>query len=284
MQALLKQDAASLGRWLASQISHPDTKLESDTSTAASLGLIEQPLVECQPGLGSPAFHFSESHDAMAPEVEAVRQKLSGLKEMRAMRRVLEDMKDAVIVEAGAYDGKYTSIIVEALPSPPAAYFAFEPDPRNIERFRTRDLPAFVELVGAAIGAEDGFADMWLSSRPGREGASSSLRKPTGHLSHYPSTRFPCKARFQVRSLDSFATEKGIDRVDFLFTDIQGSERDLFAGGRSTLSGTKYWFTVAHTTAIYDGMWTRSEILNNLPGWKVVAEFRDDVLLMNTAL
>jgi hypothetical protein len=41
--------------------------------------------------------------------------------------------------------------------------------------------------------------------------------------------------------------------------------------------------TKAGATTLYDGVWTRDEILKHLPGWEVVAQYANDMLLMNTA-
>jgi FkbM family methyltransferase len=41
-------------------------------------------------------------------------------------------------------------------------------------------------------------------------------------------------------TLDSVARETQLDRIDLLWVDIQGAERDMIAGGRHALSRTRY--------------------------------------------
>lgn len=206
--------------------------------------------------------------------------------ESKKLSEVLGGLGESpTIIEAGVYAGEETKFILSALRHRHAAYYAFEADPRNIQRIRNNGYPAGVELIEAAIGREDGEIEMHLS-QGGEVTGSSSIHKPTAHLTIFPHIKYPWTHRVRMRSLDSFAAERGIQRVDFLFTDIEGAERDLIEGGRKTLERTRWWYTEfwdgVRCPLPYEGMWSKDQILAALPGWEVEACFESDMLLRNT--
>lgn len=217
------------------------------------------------------------------------------------LREVLATLPaGAVIVEGGCYDGEVTKLILAGLASPPSAYFAFEPDPRNLARVLRANLPPSVRIYAAAISDVDGEATMHLSRRGDGDGAvtgSSTLRDPTGHKEIHPDVLYPDTATVATVRLDTFAAERGIERIDLLFTDVEGSERNLIEGGAKTLANTRYWWTEAWDEAKvaaefgtdrmpYAGMWSRAELIEQLQvktgcRWDVIGDFEWDVLLIN---
>lgn len=205
--------------------------------------------------------------------------------EQRKLRKVLRTLgTSATIIEAGVYDGTETNFIADCLAHEFAAYYAFEPDPRNVQRILETVLPYGVELIEAAIGREDGETTIHPSIDHADDATSSStIRRPIRQRNQI---EYLEPHTVKIRSLDSFAAERGIERVDFLFTDIEGAERDLIEGGRETLNRTQWWYTeqwdgVKHPLP-YEGMWTKDQILAALPGWEVVHLLENDMLLRNT--
>lgn len=159
---------------------------------------------------------------------------------------------------------------------------AFEPDPRNV-------LPTMPNVTWhrKAIAAHDGRCQLILSERQvdwGTETGSSSIRMPTGHLTMHPTTSFPASIEVECTTLDTFTSDSGIDSIDFIWADVQGAERDMIDGGSETLARTRYLFTEYYDVELYAGQITLAQILKRLPKFRLMHQFKKDVLLMNRAL
>jgi FkbM family methyltransferase len=184
-----------------------------------------------------------------------------------------------IIFELGAFDGEDTKRIY-AMCRKPTRYFAFEPDPRNLDRIVAAELPSEVHVLGAAVGRESGLLPLHLSGESWT--ASSSIRKPREHLVHFPHVQFGDAIKVAVIDLDSFCESVNVDRIDFLWADVQGAERDVVAGGERILRRTKFMFLERSEHELYEGQWLTDDMLHDLEGdWGVVAMFPNDVLLYN---
>jgi FkbM family methyltransferase len=205
--------------------------------------------------------------------------------------RILSKLEAPVIFEFGAYDGAVTAKLCRFLTAPLSAYYVWEPDPRNIQRIKQRGLPAGVVLVEAAVGSRDGRATLHLSggAPPGQQVEftyGSSLSKPTDENAFwFPWMRFQEEVEVQVFSLDGFCRQHHVDRVDFLWADIQGAEKDLILGGAETLKRTRFMFLEQEGYRLYEDQWLFRDMMEALrPDWKLACRFPSDVLLYNSAL
>lgn len=207
------------------------------------------------------------------------------------LKALLGKLKQPVLFEFGAHHGKECHMLCSWLTGPFSAYYAWEPDPRNIARIKMQGLPPGVVLVEAAIGAADGKALFHLSSGI-EEGAaehhtySSSILQPSDELKKwFPWMRFEGTAEVPVRALDSFCHEHKVEHIDFIWADIQGAERYLVEGGQEMLKKTKYLYIEQTVYRYYEGQWTYREMLRTLSDrWKVAYRFPNDVLLYNKDL
>ncbi len=215
--------------------------------------------------------------------------------ESDCLHEILGTLPNATVIEAGAYDGETTLFIYNSLATPPRSYTVFEPDPRNFKQTQAFYAAVLqlkdVALFPCALGAANGEAPMYLSHDKRNVHGSSSLRDPANHKLHVPEIFHDLEPSEKVKVLTydmvvSGLALKGIKTVDFLFTDIEGSERDLIEHGREGLARTRYWYTEFWTVTPppYAGMWLKDELLANLPGWEVVKCFENDMLLRNTTL
>jgi FkbM family methyltransferase len=177
-------------------------------------------------------------------------------------------------LELGSHCGADTAWLSEL---PEVTLHAFEPDPRNEQPAR-----ANVTLHRAAVGARDGRGKLILS----REGwgqpwtYSSSTRRPANHLERYP-VSFDGEVDVQLITLDTFFREQGLERVDFIWADVQGAEGDVIRGGEQALRRTRFLYTEYSDDELYEGQPTLSEILALLPAFRVLELWPDDVLLEN---
>ncbi len=201
----------------------------------------------------------------------------------------------SVILEIGANDGLTTADLAQLFPH--ARVFAFEPDPRAARKFRATVTDPRVELFELAIGAIDGEAEFNVSSGlppdmppearaqyPQGWDRSSSLHKPKAHKKLWPWCKFESKIAVPVKRLDTWVREHSINRIDFIWADVQGAEGDLISGGRHALSTTRYLFTEYSNDEVFEGQPTLQAMLQMLPSFVVERRFEEDVLLRNTAL
>lgn len=177
-------------------------------------------------------------------------------------------------IELGSHQGGDTAWLSEL---PGVTLHAFEPDPRNHQPSR-----ANVTVHRAAVGAQDGCGKLILS----RDGwgkpwtYSSSIRRPANHLTRFP-VSFEGEVDVQVITLDSFFDEQSLERVDFIWADVQGAEGDVIRGGQRALRRTRYLYTEYSDDELFEGQATLTEILALLPEFRVLELWPDDVLLAN---
>jgi FkbM family methyltransferase len=194
-----------------------------------------------------------------------------------------------LILECGANDGSETLKFLRRWPD--AKIFCFEPEPRAIEQWRSNVKDTRAELFEFALGKSDGSAEFYRSSGTcpfmGHEGdwnKSGSIREPLAHKEIWPWVKFDEQIEVSVRSLDSWAEEKQLGIVDFMWADVQGAEEDLIKGGMKTLSKTRYFYTEFYDIEVYRGQAGLAKILESLKGWRIIRRFPTDVLLINDNL
>ncbi len=194
---------------------------------------------------------------------------------------------DPVILEIGAHDGATTNRLLQLFES--GTVFAFEPDPRAIQKHRASVDDPRASLFEIAIANENGTTTFHMSSgvNPyiGHEGdwdQSGSIHRPTGHLEVHPWVKFEREIEVAVMRLDTWTAEQGIGDIDFIWADVQGAEGDLIAGGALTLRRTRYFYTEYSDHQLYENQLTLDGILNLLPDFRVVERYEWDVLLGNT--
>jgi FkbM family methyltransferase len=180
-----------------------------------------------------------------------------------------------VFLELGAHQGQDTAWLARI---PDVVVHAFEPDPRNHPAAAPN-----VIVNRAAIADDDGRRPFILSHEGwGREWTySSSLKRPKNHLLWYPVT-FDGTIEVDAVRLDTYCRERGLQRIDFIWADIQGAEGEMVRGGQATLARTRYLYTEFSDHELYEGQATLSELVALLPDFRVLELWDTDVLLENT--
>jgi len=199
------------------------------------------------------------------------------IKEQETLKALLSGMHNAVIVEAGAHDCETMQKFMAWLPNKPAHYLAIEPDPRNI-RLIMEDLTPGVTLVEAALTEHPGRVILNMANNTW----SSTVKKPTGHLSFYPDVTFSAGGEVDAVTLDQLMGEYSLPRIDLLWMDIEGAEADAIKGGTKALANTHYIWMEVWKDVAYEGHVLKDDLLGMLPKFRVVREFDNDVLLENT--
>ena len=202
------------------------------------------------------------------------------------------DIKDLVgdnplMLEIGCHEGSDTLKFLKEMRY--AFIHCFDPEERATKRFENsvgNDLR--VQLHKVAISDVDGLSDFYAST--GKAGCmkdwdfSGSLRKPTGHLTRSPEISFKDPAPVKCMRLDTWYTiHARYKAIDFIWADVQGSQRLVIAGGCHTLSNTRYLYIESHNPVAYDGEPTQAELIDLLSEWfePIAIYAKENILLKN---
>ena len=197
------------------------------------------------------------------------------------IRTLLAELPNPCIVELGAHTGEEEGWFRKAA-NGSLHHIMVEPDTRNVKYLLDKPTGNTRRVIVAAVSDKDGVADFHFSDNPrDNNHASGSLRKPTGHLEHLPWITFPFSGMVETLTLDSLFQQERLKKIDLLWVDIQGAERNMIAGGQKALSHTRYVFMEAETIELYEGEALKSDLIAALPGWTLLADFGSNILLRN---
>jgi len=184
---------------------------------------------------------------------------------MQAQREILERMgiERPIILDVGASVGetvaRYRSLF------PRGVVHAFEPFPESVaaltERFGGDDA---VVLVPRGVSDRAGKRFLHVNAAPA---TNSLMPRPSDGPALYPSVGAPVGTiEIETIDLDSYAGDRGIERVGVLKLDIQGGERLAIAGARSLLGGQRVElvYTEIQFVPLYEGAPTFDRVWEDL--------------------
>lgn len=200
--------------------------------------------------------------------------------EQAAIRQLLQSARNPTIVELGAHCAEDQTWIEAACAEQPH-YVMVEADVRNAQVILDKTLlTTHRKLIVGAVAATNGLVEFHVSDNNiGQGRGSGSIRKPTGHLEHIPWCTFPFKTVVPAYTLDEIFRREWLMKIDLLWVDIQGAERDMIAGGRIALSRTHYLFMEAEEIEMYEGQASKAELIAMLPGWTLMQDFGCNILM-----
>lgn len=200
--------------------------------------------------------------------------------------------RNSNIFEIGSHMGFDTERIRNIFPE--SNIYCFEPDSRNIKILEERKIFDIAKIYKYAVTDKNGKSYLNLSSGiiPKSTGnnyydsnlwsASNSIRDPKDHLNNFPWCTFEEKEEVETITLDSFCFENNIEKIDFIWMDVQGCEDLVFKGGERVLKNTQYIFTEYSNEELYEGQKNLRELIKMLPGeWSIRNDYGGDVLLEN---
>jgi FkbM family methyltransferase len=137
------------------------------------------------------------------------------------------------ILDVGANVG-YTAGVFAGVLTQGFQVYAFEPDPATFATLESvlssKKLATKVVPVWAAVGASDGWIDMWHNEQ---HGADHRIFTEAFSRIHTEKTQV---ARVPLRTVDSFVAEQVSGPVQFIKIDAQGYEPAVCAGMERTLA------------------------------------------------
>jgi 2-O-methyltransferase len=205
--------------------------------------------------------------------------------EKAAICRVMRNIVSPCIVELGARTGEDEPWLRACCQEDPC-YIMVEPDMPNAQKIldarRGLGVLANRRLILGAVAEYDGWAHFHLSENPADGSRTSgSIRQPTGHLEYYPNTVFTGVNTVPCWKLDTIFNKEWLNKIDLLWVDIQGAERDMICGGHGALQRTRYLFMEVEDGELYQGQALRDELIRMLAGWEITEDLGQNMLFHN---
>ena len=202
------------------------------------------------------------------------------LKKRNLYHELAEIIPDNItIVEGGAFHGHDTVQIARAFPN--SKIYSFEPIPELFAHVveTTQGYPN-IHPINLALGEKDGTATFWPSEnpkKPGKHSQAGSLLKPKERLQHSP-IRFNEPITINAISLDTWAKQNKIDRIDFLWLDLQGYESAVLEGAKHLLPEISYIYTEVNFIEAYEGLKQYPEVVSWLAehNFEIIGKDFDD--------
>ena len=175
--------------------------------------------------------------------------------------------QNPIILEAGAHKGKDTVEMAKIWPS--GVIHAFEPVPQLFVMLEnnTRNLKN-VHCYQLALGNTRGSETLFVSS--GASDGSSSLLPPKELLHNFPTVYFDKKLPVNTITLDEWAKENGITKIDFIWLDLQGMELMVLKSGYNLLKTVSAIYTEVSSNEIYE----RQTLYSDLKDWLLSNNFK----------
>lgn len=184
------------------------------------------------------------------------------LKKRNLYHELAEFIPDNItIVEGGAFHGNDTTQMARAWPN--STIYSFEPIPELFAQLteNTNRYPN-IHPINRALAETNGTATFWPSEnpkKPGLHAQAGSLLKPKERLTR-SKIKFNDPIEVETISLDSWAKQTGIERIDFLWLDLQGYELPVLQGAKGLLPHISYIYTEVNFIEAYEGQKTYPEV------------------------
>ncbi len=207
-------------------------------------------------------------------------------REKESIRRIMAHIASPCIVELGARTGEDEHWLRAACGEDPH-YIMVEPDMWNAQKIldNPRGLDQNRKLILGAINDHNGPEPFIMSKAPDGSRTSGSLLSPSdAHFRKHPLIEFSEVTVVPCWTLDSIFKKDWLTKIDLLWVDIQGAEREMILGGKQAIARTRYLFMEVETQELYRGQALRDELLAMLPGWNLLEDFKENVLLQNTMM
>lgn len=202
-------------------------------------------------------------------------------------------IKNGTILELGCHWGEDTERIISWFKGDSLNFFSFEPDPRNIDIINRNSIrwknnhKVNWRLIEGAVYKEEGEMDLYLSDgrhpvNGNKMTGANSIRKPKEVLNRHNWIDFNKKIKVKTYTIDDFCQSNNIEKIDFIWSDIQGCEMDMLKGASKIITNTGMMLLEYSDTELYQGQGSLTEMLNFLgKNWRVMYKTNIDVLVIN---
>lgn len=170
--------------------------------------------------------------------------------------------QDPLILEAGAYDGNETVAMAKFFPQ--ASIHAFEPIPYLYNKLQknAQQCPTQIHTYDYALSDKHEITTMYVSEEPDAPNIpsmSSSLLPPKEHL-NYSTAQFKKEILVPAITIDAWAQQYAIEKVDFLWLDMQGYELPALKASSHILKTVKVILTEVEFVEAYAGQYLFNDV------------------------
>ena len=178
--------------------------------------------------------------------------------------------ENPIILEAGAHNGSDTVEMARIFPG--SQIYAFEPLPSLFNQLsqKTKDL-SNIKCYRLALSSKPGKARFYICEP---NNGASSLLEPSHLLLADRSLHFNSIIEVEAITLDDWAHQEGIPRIDFMWLDMQGSEPEVLMASQKIFDTVKVVYTEVNYKPLYEGAILYPEFKNWMQskGFKIVSE------------
>ena len=134
---------------------------------------------------------------------------------------------EPVLLDVGAHDGEYATILAEAFPK--ARVVAFEAHPNTFGRLESST--SGIELIHAAVSSESGTIELWDYASDEGSTHASTQAGVIEELWHAEGRSWTVPAV----TIEGWAKDAGVDHIGLLKIDVEGAEGAVLDGARSLI-------------------------------------------------
>ena len=201
---------------------------------------------------------------------------------LNVVQKAIDDSSKPIIIELGGCDGYHSKIISKKLIDSHKEYIYIILEP--VEDLYLKILANFQNVPNTfvlkkAIGSHNGIVKFYQSDS--KYYGSSSIRKPKRAYDFWQDMTFQ-ETSCECITLDQLISDYKIEKIDFIWADVQGAEKDLIKGGQLALANTRYFYTEFMEYEVYEGQeYNYKNLLETLPNFDVEHKFDYDILFKN---
>jgi FkbM family methyltransferase len=197
------------------------------------------------------------------------------------LKRILPDAP--IIIEAGAQFGEDSQWMSQFWPR--GIIYAFEPSPESfLELQKVAAKNSNIVAIQQALSNEKGEFPFYLAG-----GASSLLRPQDSFNADYFHSDLDRPIMVPVITLDEWAAINNVDKIDFLWLDMEGNELNALQGAPNSLKNVKLIYTEVNLQKF----WNNCALYDDVKAWMnehgfveiwsdIVPHWHGNVLFLNT--
>lgn len=157
--------------------------------------------------------------------------------------------KNPVSIDCGAHIGADSIEISKIIGG---QVYSFEPVPSIFQKLQHNTKQySNIHCFELALSDQSGKAEFHVSE--GDSDASSSLLEPEGHIQFHPGVNFSQVIEVKCKTLDQWAEENRISKVDFLWLDMQGYELHMLKASKTILKNVSVIHSEVSVKNTYKG-------------------------------
>jgi len=179
------------------------------------------------------------------------------------IKRLLPE--NPVVIEAGAHLGEDTVIMSKLWPQ--GKIHAFEPSPDTYQVLQT-ETASYANVLTYPLALSDRNGELFFYLA----GGASSLKRPSKTFNDlYFHSDLDHPIVVQAITLDDWAKAHHVDKIDFIWFDMEGNELSAFKGALEHLSQVKLIYTEVN----FQKFWEEGVLYPELKAWLAGHGFRE---------